>query len=61
MGELNDYKEIVYFSFDIHFNKNSSETITIHVTPIKGVFKIFVSDKDSLPTAEQNYWNVDGD
>ena len=52
--------DTVYFSFVANLDKEAGEAIRIHLTPIKGSFRIFVSSNEKLPTPFQTYWNTIG-
>jgi len=53
-----DYDDILYFSFPVNFemsDDSKKKFITVSLTPIKGVYSMFVR-ADGVPHPEQGFW-----
>lgn len=60
LGQFTQKLNSMYFSFTANLDRTAAESIHINLTPIKGSFRIFVSNNGKMPDAEQGYWNVIG-
>jgi hypothetical protein len=59
LGELPAHTDqTLFFAISVNLDSDQTQSIKLHVTPIRGKFRVFVSNNGKRPSPTQNYWNT---
>lgn len=62
VGQIKDGRDKLEFIFHLNFDAREAESISIHLTPLKGAsaYRIIASNHGYEPRTDQSFWNVVG-